>query len=482
MTNTFNTTNFNQTITDGYTNSGIPTDEETDKGIPYNSLTDVNIVNKFLFNISSAIKYIQESGAILWQKNKQYPKGSVVNIVEKVGNSYTVRKFKCIKVDSSNYTTELPLIGGLQIDNSRLVTYFDGQNTVNTTYWEEINENDMNVINYNTLDNGNKYIKIIVPSEGEKIKTKLGFQLERFNTNTNGYDKLNFSLFYNYYKDNAYVEITDMICDNFVRKDTSVITDPYAIFGTLQYHILGFGIILTDNNELILEIKNEANAYINNSKNIKIQIKSFIDSSSINVIETTQVNTGLFLPIRSGSNSKYLDTGYVVETSVPLSIEDMFRRGLMSTLMNKPYDRMQMPNVSLFNMNTLDTSKYSNKQLDYFYVPYIHGDLYAKKDIGWRPTNDIFNTNSVTNWNFLLKWSEVSPNPATYKYMPYTHSQSAVVNIYEASALVTHGPVEDNLFNMKQKVLSYPKKATFDIEHVVDLFPRSIRVYRYLKY
>ena len=96
MAVTFDTTNFNNFITDGTTNSGIPSDEEITNGIKYNSHSDAVVVNKFLYSISKCIEYIQKNGYLLWQKDKEYTEGSIVNVIETEADFFNIRKFRCI--------------------------------------------------------------------------------------------------------------------------------------------------------------------------------------------------------------------------------------------------------------------------------------------------------------------------------------------------------------------------------------------------
>lgn len=476
----FDLTNFNTTITDGKTNSGLPNEIEIEKGIIYNSDSDAVIVNKFLYKISSAIKYIQESGGILWQKDKQYPLGSVVTIVEKVANSYTLKKLKCIEVDATGFTNQIPVNGTLNTDSKNLTTYFTNITSINTKYWEEVKEYDSNTITYNTKDDGKKYIQLIDPTNKTSIKTKLGIQLKRYNTNKSGYDEIFFTLYYTFYKDTAYVEIYDMKCNNFVRKSSSV-EDKYSIFGSLHYAILGFGIVLTQDNKLYIQVDYDSNAFIDTSKDILLKIRSFRDSNALELKTTTSSITGSYIPIRNGSNSKRTDTKYVVESTVPFTLEDMFRRGLLTTLMPSPYSSFELPDKNLYNLNTLDTLKYTNEDLKWFRIPLIKGRCQPSKDVKWAPSAGV-NAEEITVGHNYFVVSTGMTFPNSNRAFFYSIHTEPVDNLREATGLVTHGPVAQNIFTMKQPELSYPKKPSFYPEDICNLFPRSIRVYRYVKY
>lgn len=160
--NTYNTSNFNKTITNGVDNSYKPDETQLGVGIKFNSNATSNTLNSFFYKISNVLKYIQESGLVLWQPDKIYNKGDIVSVIYKSDDSSNT--WSCVNMRSLvDNNSNLPFNNKSLLDKNSLarnkVYVFIGPlSNINSQYWEKFIEDT--IVKYNTLSIKEEYIDI----------------------------------------------------------------------------------------------------------------------------------------------------------------------------------------------------------------------------------------------------------------------------------------------------------------------------------
>lgn len=494
MTINFDTIVFNESITDGVSNSGIPTEEESNIGIKYNSDADSQIVNKFLFNLSSAIKFIQESGSILWIKNKEYYEGSVVNIIELRGTDYNLRKFKCI---SKTPTTNAPLSGTINTDPDTLAIYFSTPNTVNDTEWIELIELEESELVLEVPERSKSVRLFDIPDEGFN-RINFDVMVERYNTNTADFDKLKFTVEFqsNDYRadvNNAFVEILDVLCNNYERTDYVPVADSSGfippseygfVFGKSRFALLGITLHIIDNS-VYLGIYSDNNSYIDDTKNITFRFNvNRTDIQLIPVIATRELNLDQnTLVIRDGYNNTGNDCGYIVESSVRYNTEEMFKRSLLviddSTCMNVNSVRPGYSKIfdKTFDPHNIVAYIYDSKSTDYskHVLPKMTGFIGGQYTFGIGFVHHL--NDYITDDSLFTEIGKGQPSAFTdsaYANNGISSDPATKIN-NNTYCIVTHGDFDSNIFNSKNPELNvYSNNPT--------LYPKSKRVYKYFKY
>lgn len=492
----FETISFNSPITDGQTNSGIPTEQETNIGIKFNSNSDAVIVNKFLYNLSSAIKFIQDSGAILWIKDKEYTEGSIVNIIEHNGEDYTLRKFRCI---SKTPTKVYPVNGRLNEDRKYLSLFFEVPNTVNSEQWVEIIELEEFQFLYKVPER-TKNIKLFnIPNSGYN---RLNFDVlvERYNTNIADYDRLQFTVEfqcseYNSDLSNTFVEVRDVFCTNYERTSYESQangqgqippTEYGFVFGKSRFDLLGINLQLA-NNALYMNIYSDDNAYIDDEKEIKINFK--VNTGNFQLIPVT-TNEDLqmdenTLVIVDGYNNTGNDCGYVVESSIRYTTEELFKRSLLiideSTCISNESKRPGKSQVfqKKFNPHNVVSYIYDSSNRDYskHVFPRIYGLISTVVGI-----KSVYYSNSGA---YLMDDSNItmvtySDSSTAYAHpVKYDTNDLTLKKRRRTYTITTHdtkeGNFEKNIFNSKNPELNIHSNNP-------ELYPKSKRIYKYFKY
>lgn len=493
MSVTFNTTNFNNTITDGVHNSGIPSETETLKGVVYNSYSDAVIINKFMYNLSAALEYLQSNGTLLWQKGKDYKLGSVVNVIEKRNNFYTLRKLRCIKVDSGDVTQQQPLSGSLNIIPDSLATYYTGVNGVNTNYWVEIFDKDDKIIDIQ-LTEGKKSLKLFeIPMTGY-FTSNFDVNITRYNSNTRKNDYLRFTVEFecNNYdgnRDNIIVSVYNVNCNNYNRTSITPsvdkggnikLEDNEYIFGKSKFSLLGFT-LSTMNNSLNLDIFSDAYSYIDPSKSI--DIKLYINRSDINFTPVESAYNDKMgedvIVIREGNDNTGTDCGYIVESTTRYTKEEQFKRGLlMITDDNCILNTSERPGFSKnfsfqFNPDEVVSmiNDKSNRDYSSHVLPLIQGETYGwYSSEGWSNWWDGMDGTSTLFGGYIL-----SSNRDRYVETGFNTGTMYPLYVNRLQMTVTSEDKTKNIFNSKQPELNVLSKNPA-------LYPKSVRVYRYFKY
>lgn len=500
----FSVTNFNDLITDGTTNSGIPSEEESSIGIKYNSLADAVILNKFFYNLSSAIEYVQSKGSIIWQKDKNYTKGSIVNIIEFIDNSYVLRKFRCIDIGNNT-----PVIGTSNIDTNRLTTYFTNITGINSN-WIELFDGDNSSLNV-TINEKSKGITLFEIPNQSFFRNNFNIYIKRFNGQTMNYDILSFDVEFTCNEfngdiNNVYVEVYNVYCSNYNRTNVQKTEtdgfynpDTYGlIFGNSRYALLGFYLSI-NNGKLNLEMYSDDNSYIDITKKVEIKITSNISNiefTNIEIVDNYDILGENTILIKDGSNNIGDDCGYLVETTVKLNSEEMFRRSLIPILTDLCIDpTSRRPGYSKpfnyeFEPKNMISIVSSNSNINYniHCLPLITGFA------SFSPNGEnIFTSYYTGQVSYKMESSDflytsfIGTKLQYYTYNGMTTKQRAGIgnSYYGVAGLVRWkykttvckniGNLEDNIFYSKQPELSiYNKKPA--------LYPKSKRVYRYYKY
>lgn len=489
----FNVTNFDKTITDGVTNSGTPTIDELGIGIEYNSNSDAVIVNKFLYNLSSSIKYIQEAGHMLWQKDKSYNLGSIVHVLELRQNDYLVRKFECINTGTTGTpTTQPPLNGSLSINPKTLSTYFYNVSSVNKLYWKEIFEKDYTDIHFECIERTNGVKLFDIPQTGF-YRNNLNILIQRFNTNTLNWDILRFSIEFqvndfNNDTSNVYIEIYDVFCSNYERSSytpqisANDIIEPEEygfVFGKNRFTLLGITVSIK-NGSLNLDIYSDNFSYIDDTKNIKIDINN--NYNQIKIIPTI-INTynGFVgedvLVIRENKSNTNFDCGYIIESKVKLTTEEMFKRGLLliteencinpnSTRpgFSKPFGSQFDPNKVVNVISDLE----NNFTYDNHILPQIEGSALTQ----WGSYMALGGFLTIEGPIDMLGLRNSIQGLGSY-----VADTKSTDNVYveKGQYVVNHGAFETNIFSTKNPEVNI-------LTQEPTLYPKSLRVYRYFKY
>lgn len=493
MAVTFDTTNFNSSITDGLTNSGIPTTEEDKVGIKFYSDADAVPVNKFLFNLSSAIEYIQTNGFILWQKDKQYKLGSVINIIEKYDDFSTLRKFKCIKVDDvTGYTTEMPVVGTLYTDMSRLTAYFQNVTSVNTTYWEEIYDKDDSMTSIQLPERSAGLSLFEIPNMGF-YRNNFDVLIERYNINTASNDTLRFTVNFESYNydgntDNVILSIYNVNCNNYERSSyvptanqKGIISSEelYYVFGKNKFTLLGITMSIK-NDKLNLDIYSDDFAYIDDTKTIDIKIVSNIQDINLTPIALQQYNgfTGKdVVVIRDGYDNSGTNCGYIVETTTRYTTEEMFKNSLILITTNncidptsrrpgssKNFDYVFNPDDMINVINDKSNTDYSNHVL-----PYIYGEAKPEPNAGFNNS-----TNGGVYYSSTLL-SGIAQKPFNRDARSGAGTDTYPIGKTKSTISITGDDPDKNLFDSKNPELNI-------IDAKPALYPKSKRIYRYFKY
>lgn len=487
----FNLTNFNTSITDGVTNSGVATEDELNVGIRFNSQSNSQLVNKLLYNISSTIEYIQNSSGVLWQKDKQYKLGSIVNIIEDDNDYKTLRKFRCIKVDDdTGYTTSTPVLGSVNYNMENLTIYFSNVSEVNNTYWKEIFDKDSysSTITLNEKSPGLYIFEI--PNEGV-YKNNFDVLIKRFNTNTQSNDVLSFSVNFEVYNYNGEVENTllsiyNVNCSNYNRSsfvpkenDRGFISseDQHYIFGKNRFALLGVTMSVK-NNRLNLDIYSDEFAYIDDNSIIEITITNNGSDLSMFNTELTEYNgyTGKeVVVIRSGYDNSGSDCGYIVETTTRLTTEEMFKSSLLlitdSNCINQNSERPGYSKNFTYSFNPDNMINVVSDATDRDYsnhvLPHLKGESRSS-------TDSTFNMKLQERSSTLLSGSRLIPWSGT-RVASSIQNMSDPIYKCKAFTTVTSNDKTKNIFDSKNAELNiYNTKPA--------LYPKSKKVYRYFKY
>lgn len=493
MAVTFDTTNFNSSITDGTTNSGIPTSEEDKIGIKFFSDADPVPVNKFLFNLSSAIEYIQTNGFILWQKGKQYKLGSIVNIIEKYDDFSTLRKFKCIKVDDvTGYTTEVPVVGSLYLDQDRLTSYFQDITSVNSTYWDEIFDKDDSIISLQLQERSFGLSLFEIPTMGF-YRNNFDVLIERYNTNTASNDTLRFTVNFETFDydgntDNVILNIYNVNCNNYERSSyvptanqNGLISSEELnyVFGKNKFTLLGITMSIK-NNKLNLDIYSDDFAYIDDTKTINVKLVNNIQEINVSPVILQQYNgfTGKdVVVIRDGYDNSGTDCGYIVETTTKYTTEEMFKNSLLLITTNncidptsrrpgssRNFDYVFNPDDMINVINDKTNTDYSNHVL-----PYIYGEARPEANAAF---------NNSTNGSYYYSstiLSGIEKRPLNRDARSGAGTDTNPIGKTKATISTTNDDITKNIFNSKNPELNI-------IDSKPALYPKSKRVYRYFKY
>lgn len=327
----FNSIVFNDLIATNTTNYHEPTDLEMDEGIQPNTDLNSELVNSFLYKCSSAIKQIQENGAISYIPNKVYNKGNIVKCNVVINNTISVYIFMS-KIDNN---TDAPLDGLVSNDSEGFV-YFTSDKMNNN--WDKIYSknnieisyelDDFKLVGKETVNDHFKFIKLFdITSEVSRNNKNSTFRLNI--SRGNSFLTANINIVYNDTDCNIYID--NVLCNNYSLDSSSSIWNFNSIFK--DFALLGsFLYIDRNNNPIICFCPRNGNVSILDSK-IKIQIFEIKGNIKFNLSEDpTQIildNNIKKVPFISSASSIYRSSKEICDLFEELNYIEKYKRGLI---------------------------------------------------------------------------------------------------------------------------------------------------------